>query len=215
AAARDGQPLRLGADVSAGVGPLDVRGEVAVSHGGSPVRYAYDPEADEPVTEEDRSDDWIHQEVVGVEWGIAYGDQDTLYLTAEYFHNDAGYGDEAVYPALIARGGMTPLYTGRHYAGVAVALPAPGTWDDTTFLLSGLGNLSDRSFLARFDYQITLLTKLRLYCYASVHLGEGELALSAEVPADLFTDDVRPLVPQGLSLEAALVDLGVWLSLDL
>ena len=52
--------------------------------------------------------------------------------------------------------------------------PTPGTY--TTFTLSTLGNLSDRSFITRLDYSLQLLTHLRFEAFVAVHYGtrEGE-----------------------------------------
>ena len=46
------------------------------------------------------------------------------------------------------------FYTGRHYAALFLSLPAPYSWNYTTFTLSTLGNLSDQSFITRLDYSL-------------------------------------------------------------
>jgi len=50
--------------------------------------------------------------------------------------------------------------------------PAPYSWDNTTFTLSTLANLSDRSGITRFDYSFILLTHLRLEAFGAIHWGE-------------------------------------------
>jgi hypothetical protein len=50
-------------------------------------------------------------------------------------------------------------------------LPQPGSWDRTNFVLSNLANLSDRSGIARIDYNLTLLTHIRFEAFASMRWG--------------------------------------------
>jgi hypothetical protein len=149
-------------------------------------RTFYRGEFEFPLTlpeEYSRADEWIPQVSAGGEIGIRYSDEDSLYLGAEYFFNDAGYADADLYPWLIAQERFTPFYVGRHYASVYGLLPGPGQWDDTSFVLSGFGNLSDRSFLARLDYNVTVLTFLALNAYGSVAFGEnGEFNFGLELP---------------------------------
>ena len=86
-------------------------------------------------------------------------------------------------------------------------LPAPGRWNDTTFTLSVLGNLSDQSFVARLDHSVLLLTYLRLETFVAGHLGtpEGEFRAGFAVPAG--TVGGAPF--QGFSTPPAILDAGV------
>ncbi len=234
AAARKDQPLRLGADLSSALGPIDVKLEAAVQHGGTDVSRrwegTFDPAALKIPTLEDRTDDWIPQVAAGFEYGLGYGDDDALYITGEYFFNDAGYDGADLYPWLLAadasrqtgveipgvdfgRGrDFTPFYLGRHYAALGLLLPAPGTWNDTTFVLSGLGNLSDRSFLVRFDYQVRVLTRLSVYAFAGAHVGEdGEFRLAIDVPAVPGVEGLE----HGVHVPPTVADVGFWLAVDL
>jgi len=103
---------------------------------------------------------------------------DVFTISAEYFYNGLGYNDTAVYPGLVLphsqtlREPATFFYLGRHYAGVFASAPAPYSWDNTTFTLSNLANLSDRSGITRFDYSFILLTHLRFEAFGAVHWGE-------------------------------------------
>lgn len=220
-AARKGAPLRLGADISAGVGPLELRAEAAVSRGGDAVRWTgtYDPEQGELPTLEERSEDWIPQAVGSVEWGIPYGDDDTMYLSAEYFYNDAGYDDASLTPWLVGVGDFEALYVGKHYAGLNLAIIAPGDWDDHSFLLSGLSNLSDGSTFLRFDHQVTVLTRLRISTYVGGAVGAvgGEFTLDSQTPTFNLGDDPRIAQPlSGTQLIAGpRILAGTWLSVDI
>ena len=170
-----------------------------------------------------RDDEWLPQVVVGVEYAFNYGEDDAVYLGAEYFYNHQGYDDADLYPALLAGGQFNPFYIGRHYGAVYGLLPAPGDWNDTTFVLSTLGNISDRSFVSRLDYSVTFLTYVTFNAYAQVHYGQtGEFNYSysqdALIPQeflDLIPDDDRESLPteltQGISVPGPLLDVGVGL----
>lgn len=248
--ARKNQPERIGASISSGLGPIDVRGEIALQHGnrGTFVRgrcapndfvrrvneggltlgdLSVDgiPELGEAY---DRRDDWIPQAVVGVELPIGYGDDDSIYFGAEYFFNDAGYKGEEIYPCLAARGAFTPFYLGKHYAAAYVFLPAPGRWDDTTFVLSSIANLSDSSDVTRLDYRVRVLTYLDINAFVNVHFGEPGTEFrfaSAIDPIDVaqLPEQAQGAIEQnpqlaaltrGLVVPAPAFELGVGLSLN-
>lgn len=204
AAARKDQPLRLGGDLSSALGPFDVHVEGAVQHGvEAPFwRGRLDFDTLTTPTAVDRSDDWIGQIVAGAELGVRYNDEDSLYLGAEGFFNDAGYESDRLYPWLLFQGQFTPFYLGRAYVGVYGFLPGPGRWDDHSFTASLLGNLSDRSFVARADHRATVLTHLSVNSYVAVHVGEGELRFGLEVPP-------LPGLEDGLVVTAPVLDLGI------
>jgi hypothetical protein len=184
---------RVAADFSAGIWDLDVYGEAALRYGSEIDRVGFDPSATlDPsslgsVTQADlltllnarypvyRESGIKPQVVGGVSYMRQYADKDQLIVGAEYFYNGLGYDDSVVYPGLLLpRPLASPasfFYLGRHYAGVFVSLPAPYSWDLHSFSLSTLGNLSDQSFITRFDYFLTLLTHLTLEAFVAVHYG--------------------------------------------
>lgn len=226
AAARKGSPLRLGADVSAGVGPVDVHVEGAVRHGdkGPYFKGTFDPssfsftDGIEVPEEVDRSDEWIPQVVGGAEVGIKYNDDDTLYVGAEYFYNGAGYANSDLYPWLAFQGAFTPFYLGQHYFGAYVAVPAPGRLDDWSFTASELGNLSDKTYVSRLDVSGKINTFLSVNVYGQVHYGDqGEFHYSVDidpvletVPDGLEVSDAEALLlTQGLHIPAPVADFGV------
>jgi len=206
AAARKGDPLRLGADASVGLGPVDLHVEAAVKHGDKSKYYKgkWDLATFTFPDEVDRSDDWIPQVVGGAEVGIAYGDDDTLYVGLEYFYNDAGYAGSDLYPYLAFTGHFTPFYLGQHYAGAYVALPSPARLDDTSFTLSELGNLSDQTYVTRFDVSQKVNTWLSLNGYVQAHYGEsGEFHYSVDI------DPIAGILPDGISVPAPIADVGL------
>lgn len=231
----EGAKPRWGADVSAGVWELDVHAEAAfgaararwrerdpsaplVPAPGQPGRYVLEEPAD-----------LAPQVVAGASWSGKYSDEDVVTVGAEWFFQDFAYGDRSVYPFLFAGapaldagglpyrrdpGAFTSFYLGRHYAGAYASLPAPGSWNDTTFTLSAIGNLTDESFIVRLDHSVLALTYLRVETFAAAHLGTrgGEFRLDFDVPPELagafgafraFGVD-GPVVDVGIALRVSL-----------
>jgi len=204
ASARKGSPLRLGADLSSGIGPFDVHGEVAVRHGDTAPFFEADPGNVLP-TQVDRSGDWIPQVVAGIEWSAKYSGRDSLTLGLEYFFNDAGTGDASLYPFMLQAGTFVPFYVGRHYLAANLYLPAPGPLEHTNVSAAFVANLSDHSYIARLDWFATVLTWLDLNAYVMGHFGQnGELHYSVTIPP---LPDV-PGLDNGLDVPPPLLDVG-------
>lgn len=153
------------------------------------------------------------QAVGGVTYSISYDDDDVLTLGAEYFYNGLGYGSSDAYLGLLLPHGAplsnpaTFFYLGRHYLAVFATLPAPFQLDLHSFTLSTLGNLSDGSYISRFDYAYTLLTHLRFEAFVAVHYGRrsGEFRFGI--------DDLR-FGQASFSQPPSLLDLGLALRLQ-
>lgn len=214
----DASPLRIDEFDLQGVSPEDIPDAVTeqlpdVLASRQPERYF-------------RNDEFIPQVMLGGEYGRNYTDDDAIYVGIEYFFNDLGYANADLYPVLFAEGQFTPFYTGRHYAGAYVFLPAPGSWNNTNFTTSTLANLSDRSAISRLDYSRQVLTYLTLNTFVMGHWGEsGEFNYSYEqgalldptlvqliptdqlsnVPSELLQDIkiVSPMLSVGIGLRAA------------
>ena len=238
-AARKDTPYRLGASISSGFWLMDIWAELAVLHDVSEPRYSgtfsFDALAatgdalieaiQDPPVARDISGQWWPRVSAGLEFSIDLGEDDALFIGAEYAFNSLGYDDNALYPWLLINGGFTPLYVGKHYAGAYLLLPAPGRLDDATFTLTTLGNLSDLSFISRFDLRWRVLTYLDINVYTAVHYGEnGEFALGYTIPA--ISDDILSLSQTefgvdlsafagGGELGAPVFDAGIGLRLQL
>lgn len=121
----------------------------------------------------------------GVSYSLQYADKDVLTFGGEYFYNALGYSDPAAYPglflprALLLSEPASFFYLGRHYAALFATAPAPYSWDNTTFTLTNLMNISDRSGITRLDYTRILLTHLRFEAYGAYRWGhsDGEFRL--------------------------------------
>lgn len=192
---RDGQAPRYAADLSLGIGPLDAYGEAAWRSGNEVDRVTRNEgyvitepapsasELAEGVFPRYRSPGGKLQLLGGVSYPIAYGDNDSLDVTAEYFYNQLGYTNARPYLGLFIprdkplADPATPFYLGRHYAALSLGAERPFSWDLTSLRLTVLGNLSDRSWVTRLDYALTVASHVRLEALAALHLGaaRGEL----------------------------------------
>ena len=202
------EPTRIALDISTAIWDFDVRVEGAAQKGVK-TPFWRRIEGSDPFTSIEsylREDDWIYQVVAGADLTIQYSDEDSLSLGVEYFYNDAGYEDASLYGWLALQGQFQPFYLGKQYAAAYVFLLNPGDWNDTQFILSGIGNLSDKSFLTRLDYRVTLLTYLSLNLFASYHFGQrGEFKYGFSVPPIAGI----PGLSQGIEVPAPTLDLGM------
>ena len=228
---------RYGVDVSAGVWELDLHAEVALG-AARPRWREQDPNApillgryalEQPSGPSPRV-------VAGATWSANYSDEDAVTIGAEYFFQESGYEDPHVYPFLafgapaltfvpdppnpprlaVARqdpGAFTSFQLGRHYAGAFVLLPSPGSWNDTTFTLSALGNVSDKSAVIRLDHSVLVLTYLRVETFVQGHLGGrgSEFRFGFDVPSDIAAS----VGAQPFAVEPAVLDVGVALRVSL
>jgi hypothetical protein len=209
--AKRGQKARFGVDLSTGVGDFDVYGDVgirfgddfAVVNGDSLAALMATPQAPPDLP---RLSGIKTQAVAGVSWARKYNDNDLFTVGAEYFYNQAGYSDRNLYPAHLAYAFLRPdlpmanfFYLGRHYGALSVSLPAPYSWNYTTFTLSTLGNLSDRSFVTRLDYAVTVLTHLTFQAFAGLHYGQEGGELRFRVSSSIINVPT-PLVDLGVAL---------------
>jgi hypothetical protein len=233
--ARRDQKPRFGADLSIGVGDFDLYGDMGLRYGSeiTLVRRAANPPppmiCDGVMVSPDLSQQYetynpsgIKPQITsGVTWAHKYNDNDVLTIGGEYFYNSVGYSDPKLYPGLLFNDSHTPqlnfFYTGRHYAALFASLPAPYSWNYTTFTLSTISNLSDLSFVSRLDYSLTLLTHLTFEAFAAVHYGHtgGEFRLGFDIPAQQTCDAAGNLVTivPPIHQDAPLFDLGLALRL--
>src|SRR6266702_1469285 len=209
-----GHRPRFAVDASAGFLDFDVHGEAALKTGSELTlfrpRAGVPAQADITSRYERYEPSGLTPQVMGgLRWQHKYSDEDSLELGAEYFWNQTGYDDPAIYPVLIANAAFSPFYVGRHYAGVYAYLPNPGPWNQTTFILTTLANLSDRSFVTRLDYSVLFLTFLRFEAFGQVHYGRATGEFRLAIPAQkLGTVQIPALGAQvfdaGLALRVSL-----------
>jgi hypothetical protein len=166
-----------------------------------------------------RGSGWKPQVTGGISYTRQYADKDTFTLGAEYFYNGLGYSSAKDYLGLLfprdqtLSNPATFYYLGQHYLGIFATAPAPYSWDNTTFTLSNLTNLTDRSGIVRLDYSLTVLTHMRFEAYGAVHYGQknGEFRMGIDVDLNLPCSSVTMQYHSSPSL----FDLGVGLRVAL
>lgn len=222
AVAQRGHKPRFGLDGSFPLGDFDVHGEVALRSGKDAPRWTKKEGTDGTSFADWQQGEWDRvtpAALVGFEWSWKYSDEDLIRAGAEYYFDDAGYDDAHVYPVLIAspyvsgdtREAFTPFYLGRHYGAVFVNVPKPGSWNDTTFTLSLLANLSDGSGIARLDHSVVINTYVTVETYAAGHVGKrgGEFRFGATIPPQAGVTTTETVIP------TPVLDLGVALRVKL
>jgi len=215
AADRNGGPEQLGLDISTGVGPFDLHLEAA-AHRRTPTLFfknsseapiGYPVFGYDPSPELTSRDEWLYQAVAGVELGINYSDQDTLYVGAEFFYNQMGYQKPGLFTWLAATGSFRPLYLGQQYASLYLALPNPGRLNHSSITLSGLANLSFESYITRLDYRVRALTFLDFFVGVTGYFGESsDLRFAANVEGRTLSKSEESLVKSGLQDRTVLDD---------
>jgi len=225
---RDQKP-RYGFDVSTGIGDFDVYADIAVRPGDDFVHY--DPGQNVIGV----FSGYETQAVAGATYSRKYNDNDMWTAGVEYFYNHAGstsssaISQTAQYafdnratldPSLAANPfALLPFfYIGRQYGAVYLSLPAPYSWNYTTFTLSTLGNLSDESFITRLDYSVTILTHLSVEAFAGVHYGHLGGEFRFQLPASLVAANqaaIATLPNPSAVTDYPVVDLGVALRLKI
>lgn len=234
--ARKDSPQRLGLSVSTAIWWFDVKAEAALTFNSTELSLRGSCNVAEGRLGETfgREDEVVPQLLAGAELGIPFGDDDTFYVGGEYFYNHAGYADASRYACLIARPlvaralgqvgdqpGFTPFYLGQHYVGAYAFVQAPGRWDDSSFFLSAIANVSDGTGVLRFDYRHRALRYLNINVYVTGHVGErgGEFRFAFRLPSsvaaavgqgvdaatqDLLRDGVpAPILEAGVGLQVA------------
>ena len=230
---------RAGADVTMAIGDFDVYGEVAwKEHLDTPTTRTFGVTTNVdlstipglpagttgtvPVTNQatvsvaPRSTPVI-QAAGGATYSINFEGNKSITLGAEYFYNSASY-ERDEYLGLLIVGGFQPFYVGKHYLALSATLI--DTTAKTTWILSGVGNLSDGSYLARLDFVVTVLSYLSVESFVAGHFGltGGELRLG--FPRTTLGPPLVTGLPPGTNpvfgpLNAPILDVGVGLRLSM
>jgi len=222
---------KFAADLSFGIGDVDVYGELGLRSGNEIDRVRYDASAPLPDQGTTPASDYLPQvvdalypvyqshgykpQVVGgASYTRKYNDNDTFTVGGEYFYNALGYSSAAAYPGLVLPHSVSLndsanfFYLGKQYAALYVTFPAPYSFDNHTFTLSTLGNLSDRSFITRFDYSLIALTHMRFEAFVSARYGNenGEFRFGVQhlMLGGIDFDRAPALMDFGLALRIAI-----------
>jgi hypothetical protein len=222
-----GRKPRFGLDFSSALGPIDVYGEVALKKGSDTPLFrlpegvsladlvgqfqsgsgGMPPDLSTLPIERYFPDGYNPQVSGGATWTFAWSENDTATVGVEYFYNSLGYPTSLAYPYLILQGQFQPFFIGQHYAALYAVVAGPGSWDNTNFILSNLGNLSDRSFTTRLDMTHRALRFLSVEAFVAASYGQkgGEFRFALDLPAmSMDTQQIPPIVVAAPTFQAGL-----------
>jgi hypothetical protein len=146
-------------------------------------------------TEKDREKETFRQVVGGVQYTYKYSSEDNLTVGGEYFDNGLGYDDRTLELYALVKQQATPLYAGRRYAGAYVRLASPGSWNDTSFFINSLRNISDATMVSRVTATWTLYNDLTIEGFLSQCSGDyGELCF--RIPDDFKALSANPTLTE-------------------
>jgi hypothetical protein len=195
---RQDSPIQFGLDVSSGLGPIDVYVETALTKRQSRTFYEgrIDPLTRTLPSEKSREKETFRQIVGGVQYTYKYNAEDNVTIGGEYFDNGLGYDNRVLELYALVKQQATALYAGRRYAGAYVRLASPGSWNDTSFFLNSLNNLSDATSVTRLTATWTLVKDLTLEGFVSQCSGDyGEFCF--RIPEDFKALSANPTLTDG------------------
>lgn len=190
-----GRPLRLGVDFGMGFANFDVNLESAWLTRNAGPRFVGDLDLQQAVYPSRFYDDKkvYNQSVANIEYVWMYSDNDNMTLGLEGFWNEMGYDSRLLEFYSLIQNESKVLYAGKQYVASYARLSAPGTWDDTTFILNAMQNISDKTALIRLTSTYMFYEQITLEAYVSRCLGEyGELCF--KVP-DAIIQGIATLPP--------------------
>lgn len=198
---------KVALDLSAGIWDLDLTGEIAMVF--RDVSKAPGNEDEEKWTFTAGEREVPIQASVGVSYTGKYTAEDFFMVGGEYFYNSAGTkSTDDYFQMMFIDQNYTPFYVGRHYLAAYFVLPGPGSWDYTNFSLSAVANLSDESYLFRFDFSTVVLTYLNIQAYISLNSGKKGGEFHSGFPED-------SLFPGSPAVPYQFMTLGVNLRIDI
>ena len=172
------RPVSGGIDLSGAVGPVDMYVEIAGRKGESRDFFegTLAPDTGTLPTAKSRKEDLLTEAVTGIQYSLKYSADDSLTVGGEFFENGLGYRDRELEMYSLVLRQSKPLYAGRQYAGAYVRVPSPGSWNDTSFFLYGLQNLSDKTSLTRVTTTWKIYKDATIEAFVSHCFGDfGEL----------------------------------------
>lgn len=193
--------IKAGVDAGFGLGNFDIGIESAWLTRDTGPRYQGDFDLLTRVFPTETYDDKkvYNQSVLNVEYVWKYNDDDNLNLGVEGFWNEMGYDTRILEFYSLLNGRSKVLYAGKNYVATYARLSAPGDWNDSSFILNAVQNLSDKTALARFTATYTFYKQITVEGYVSRCFGDyGELCF--RVPDNVLNgistlpDTIQPLL---------------------
>jgi hypothetical protein len=184
--AKENHKAQFGGDISFALGDFDVNFEAAYSKGSDQTFYRPDPNSlpglpgFEGFREERRN---YYKIATGIDYQLKYSDQDSVIFALEYFFNKEGYRDPTIYPWIYHNNLYVPYYLAMHYLSFIIVLQQPGSWNDFTFTLINLANVSDHSAISRLQMDVKIMQDLLLNTGVGYHYGKdsGEFKFSGQM----------------------------------
>jgi hypothetical protein len=206
AATKPEKGARFGADASSAAGPVDLYLEVATlpreKH--KVLSGSLDVEGERFPEIIDGNKGYGSMAVAGLAWNIKYSTLDTLAVGLEFFDNGFGYTTIEDEIFALTNGLQNSLYLGRRYAAASIFLPKPGSWDDFSFLLLGIENISDQSNSIKFQTTWSIGSGLSLELSAA-HCGGQNGELCFVLPKSYGTLVTNSQLPPDVRERLALV----------
>ena len=186
--ARGNRPPVYGVDISAPLGVFDVYGEMSLTTGSTTTYQSTAPLADGAdistlFTSNTRQGPFL-QISGGGNYSFPWKANRLATVGAEYFYNPLGYDDTAVYPLLVLTNQYQALYTGKQYAALYLTAEGFDSQKKTSYTLSTLSNLSDKSYLSRLNFTWQADTQITFETYVQYHHGRegGEFTYALNTP---------------------------------
>ncbi len=195
-----GRPIKAGIDLGMGLGNFDINLESAWSTRDTSPRYKGDLDLTTLQFPSETYDNKkvYNQSVANLEYVQKFNDNDAAVFGVEGFWNQLGYDKRTLEFYSLVTNQNQVLYSGREYVAAYARLDGPGNWNDSTFLLNGVQNLSDKTALVRLTGTYLFYKQITLEAYVSRCFGDyGELCF--RVPDSII--DAAKLLPadqQGL-----------------
>lgn len=191
AVGRAGELPRYGVDLSTPLGPFDFYSEAAFLANDGRLGF-YNWHGVPPGTpaiwqlfDYQRLPGAALQIVGGLEYTGSWRESRSATVALEYFYNELGSSDGHMYPILLYYGQYTPFYLGRHYAALALRAEGPDSGKKSSYNLSTLANLDDKSAVTRLDVTYLLHDSLTIGAWGSLNYGSmgGEFNFNLDTPA--------------------------------
>lgn len=170
--------IKAGIDTGFGLGNFDIGIESAWLTRDTGPRYEGDLDVLQSILPIETYDDKkiYNQSVFNLEYVWKYNDDDTMNFGIEGFWNELGYDNAELEFYSLINGRSKVLYAGEEYVAAYLRLAGPGNWNDSSFIVNAVQNLSDQTALARFTATYTFYKQITVEGYVSRCFGDyGEL----------------------------------------
>lgn len=184
------KPLQLGLDLNTSAGPVDLIIESAWTRNSKRdfFRKVTSENGATDVETYSRSSEAIAQIVAGLRYDLKYSESDSANLAIEYFWNDFGADNAVVEAVSFLRGQSQRLYLAKKYLGASLVLLQPGSFNDSSIIVSGLWNMTDKSWFSRAAWTEKISVKSNLILAVTRAGGLGEFRGGIPTPV---ADEIR------------------------